>query len=145
MKLRFTFTHKERIINLLNHKIKELINRVSIMSNYVYVKPKGVLHKVSIRKWNKQFRKEGLWPFVVAEVYLQDDCAEVHYVNSKIGLVTVLMLSPLLLIIGTLQCGIKETLHDLKRTVFLKKYGTFSSDIVYRGQKESWDKLMELL
>lgn len=117
----------------------------SIMSNYVYVKPKGVLHKVSIRKWNKQFSKRGLWPFVVAEVYLQSDCAKVHYVNSKIGFVTVLMLSPLLLIIGTLQCGIKETLYELKRALFQKKCGAFGSDMVYRRQEKSWNKLMELL
>lgn len=115
------------------------------MSNYVYVKPKGVLHKVSIRKWNKQFSKRGMWPFVVAEVYLQADCAEVHYVNSKIGFVTMLALSPLLLIIGTLLCGIKETLYDLKRALFQKKHGAFGSDMVYRGHKESWDKLMVLL
>lgn len=115
------------------------------MSNYVYIKPKGVLLKVSISKWNKQFNKRGMWPFVVAEVYLQSDCAEVHYVTSKIGVVTMLILFPLLLIIGTLQCGIKETLHDLKRVLLQKKYGAFSSDMVYRKHKESWDKMMELL
>lgn len=115
------------------------------MSNYVYVKPEGVLHKVSIRKWNKQFSKRGMWPLAVAEVYLQADCAEVHYVTSKIGVVTMLILFPLLLIIGTLQCGIKETLHDLKRALFQKKCGAFGSDMVYRKHKESWDKLMELL
>lgn len=115
------------------------------MSNYVYVKPDGVLHKVSMRKWNKQFSKRGRYPFVVAEVYLQDGCAEVHYVASKIGIVTILVLSPLLLIIGTLQCGIKETLYDLKTALLQKKYGAFSSDTVYREHNESWDKLMELL
>lgn len=115
------------------------------MSDYVYVKPEGVLHKVSIRKWNKQFSKRGRYPFVVAEVYLQDDCAVVHYVKSKIGIFTMLMLSPLLLIIGTLQCGIKETLHDLKRALFQKKCGAFGSDMVYSEHKESWDKLMGLL
>lgn len=107
------------------------------MYDYVYIKPKGVLHKVSIRKWNKQFNKRGMWPFVVAEVYLQSDCAKVHYVTSKIGVVTMLMLSPLLLIIGTLQCGINETLHDLKRALFQKKCGAFGSDMVYRKHKES--------
>ena len=118
---------------------------VSIMSSYVYVKPEGVLHKVSIRKWNKQFSKRGRWPFVVVEVYLQEDCAVVHYVTSKIGRTTMWTLSPLLLVIGTLQCGVKETLHDLKRALFQKKSGAFRSDMVYRFQEQSWDKLMELL
>ena len=115
------------------------------MSNYVYVKPKGVLHKVSIRKWNKQFSKRGLWPFVVAEVYLQEDCAEVQFVNSLLGKMVLIALLPLLFIYSVFLVGVKETLHDLKRLIFLKKYGAFSSDMVYRKHTESWDKLMELL
>ena len=112
---------------------------------YKYVKPEGVLHKVSIRKWNKQFGKRGRYPFVVAEVYLQEDCATVHYVASSVGMLVMWLLSPLLLIIGTLECGIKESLHDLKSGLFQKKCGGFSSDMVYRKHEDSWNKLMELL
>jgi len=113
---------------------------------YEYKRPKGKLHRVSIREWDKAFSKRGRWPFVVAEVYLEDDSATVQYVATTTGKVTLILLLPLIMLYCCVECGIKEGWDEYKKSLFDKKYGRFSSDRLYKNRKGSdWDKLMDLI
>ena len=116
---------------------------------YKYRRPEGKLHKVSIKKWNKVFANKGRWPFVIANVYLQDDSAVVHYNISLFGKFFFWTISPLYFIIMTFLCGFPEAYKGFKGLVFDKELGQFRSDDFYkiRNMKESeqWVKLMMLL
>src|SRR5690554_3503638 len=114
--------------------------------SYKYKRPNGTLHKVSIRKWNKTFANRGRWPFIVAEVYLEDDSATVQFVIGKVGKISAWLLTPMFYIYGTLAQGFPETHGEVKRVLFDKEYGAFSSDRVYKNaNNKGWDKLMSLL
>lgn len=114
--------------------------------SYKYKRPEGVLHKVSIRRWNKTSTNRGRWPFIVAEVYLEEDSATVQYVISGVGKATVILLAPILYVWFTILEGFPETNEGIKQVLFQKKYGAFSIDRVYKNvNNESWDKLMGLL
>lgn len=116
------------------------------MSDYKYKRPNGTLHKVSICKWNKTFTNRGRWPFIVAEVYLEEDSATVQFVVSKTGKAIVILLAPILYVWLTMLVGFPRTNEGIKQVLFQKKYGAFSIDRVYKSaNNESWDKLMGLL
>lgn len=119
------------------------------MKNYIYERPNGVLFKVCIKEWNKEFASRGRWPFVTVNVYLQGDEATVEFLPSKIGIVAFTLSLPILYIIGILGQGAKDTNKDIKNIYFAKKFGSFSSDKVYkvRNNKHSveWDKLLTLI
>ena len=116
---------------------------------YTYEIPEGELHKVSIKKWNKVFANRGRWPFVVANVYLQEYSAVVHYNISLFGKVFFWTVSPLYFIIMPFLCGFPEAYKGFKEIVFDKKLGQFSSDRFYKirnnQESEQWVKLMKLL
>lgn len=116
------------------------------MNDYKYKRPNGALHKVSICKWNKTFTNRGRWPFIVAEVYLEEDSATVQYVISGVGKATVILLAPILYVWYTMLEGFPRTNEGIKQVLFQKKYGAFSIDRVYKSaNNESWDKLMEVI
>lgn len=115
------------------------------MGDYVYKEPKGVKHKVSMRKWSKTFSKRGRWPFIVAEVYLGESRATVQYVTSVWGKMFIVLASPVLYSVGTVMEGLPETHNALKRAFNDKKYGAFGSDVVYKDRGNQWDKLKNLL
>lgn len=115
------------------------------MNKYVYTRPAGEKHIISIREWNKSFSKRGRWPFIGAEVYVSESDATVQYLVSPIGKATLLALSPLILLAGCVNVGLKETTLTLYGELFQKRTGSFSSDMVYRSHPESWNKLMKLV
>jgi hypothetical protein len=116
---------------------------------YTYEIPEGELHKVSIKRWNKVFANRGRWPFVIANVYLQEYSAVVHYNISLFGKVFFWTVSPLYFIIMPFLCGFPDAYKWFKGIVFDKELGQFGSDCFYRihSRKESkqWVKLMKLL
>ena len=115
-------------------------------TNYVYKRPKGKLYKVSIRKWNKVFNNRGTWPFVIAEVYLDGETASVQFVIGKVGYMLLILLLPILFVQGVLAVGVSETVDDIKSALFQRKYGSFSSDMLYKQRhKLHWNKLMEMI
>lgn len=117
--------------------------------SYEYKRPEGKLYKVSIREWNKIFANRGRWPFVVANIYLQENSAVVHYNVSLFGKVSFWTLSPLYFMIMPFLCGFPDAYKESKGLVFDKELGQFSSDDFYkiRNNKESqqWIKLMKLI
>ena len=115
------------------------------MTEYVYKQPKGKKYIISVRKWNKSFAKRGRWPFIRVEAYVSENEAKVQYLVSPIGKFTIILLIPLLILIGMIEVGLKETLTVVYRQLFQKRTGSFSSDMVYRWQEESWSKLMKLI
>lgn len=119
-------------------------------SNYVYERPAGVHYKVSIKEWGKVFAKRGRWPFVVANVYLEESFATVHYNISLYGKVFMWLLSPVHYLIMTFMYGYSDAHKGFLDCVFDKQRGSFSSDVIYkyRGKgksSESWNKLMKLV
>ena len=76
---------------------------------------------------------------------MEDDAATVQYVISPVGKVFLVAAFPIFLIIGIFVCGLKEAYTDIKRAIFDKKYGSFSSDRVYKEENPSWEKLMTLV
>lgn len=115
------------------------------MTKYVYKQPKGKKYIISVRKWNKSFANRGRWPFIRVEAYVSVDEAKVQYLVSPIGKLTIILLLPLLILIGVIDSGMKEVITGVYRELFQKRTGSFSSDMVYRGQEESWSKLMKLI
>lgn len=115
------------------------------MKEYVYKKPDGVHYKISIREWNKEFANRGRWPFVVVNAYIKADCGVVHYNLSVCGRITMILLSPLIYLAGSLCYGLPETHRDFKRTLFDKKYGSFSSDQIYKREDGQWQRLKKLI
>ena len=115
------------------------------MTKYVYKQPKGKKYIISIRKWNKSFAKRGRWPFVRVEAYVSENVAEVQYLVSPIGKLTIILLLPIFILIGMIDSGLKKTLTVVYRQLFKKRTGSFSYDMVYRWQEESWSKLMKLI
>lgn len=112
---------------------------------YKYEQPAGKKYTVSIKEWNKVFAERGKWPLVKVEVYVQDNQAISHYVVSNTGKAIVLLLSPLLYIGGTISQGFPEAHKAFKDVMFNKSRGAFSSDVSYKKNKESWEKLMKLI
>lgn len=114
--------------------------------SYVYKRPDGKLHKVSIKKWNQTFARRGRWPFVVAEVYLQEDSATIHYCVSIWGKLLFWALSPLYYVIVPFIVGFSEAHRGFKSTVFDKHRGAFSSDFIRReSSNDGWERLMRLI
>lgn len=117
--------------------------------DYEYKRPDGKPYKVSIKKWNKVFANRGRWPFVVANVYLQEDSGVVHYNVSLFGKVFFWTLSPLYFIIMPFLCGFPDAYREFKGLVFDKELGQFSSDGFYRirndQESQQWVKLMKLI
>jgi hypothetical protein len=113
-------------------------------SKYVYKEPAGEKHIISIRKWNKVFVNGGTWPFVRVEVFVRDTEADCHYVVSPIGKLIVLLGAPVFYLIGTFSAGFSEAHEDIKRILFNKSKGAFSSDRCWKGSKD-WEKLMKLI
>lgn len=112
---------------------------------YKYKRPEGKLYKVPMYKWSKVFSKRGTSIFITSEVYVSEDIAVIHYVVNLKGKAVLWLLSPLIIIYGTLCEGLKVSLKEFHRAVNAKRYGTFSSDICWKSNTESWDKLMKLI
>lgn len=110
--------------------------------SYTYTKPAGKLYKVSIRKWNKHFGNRGR--FIVVECYIDDDVAVIQYIYSPLGKLLTTLLFPLAVLIHGFG-NIKEIWNDQLGVISPKKYGAFSSDVIYRKRGEQWDKLHKML
>jgi len=115
------------------------------MSEYVYKKPEGKYYKISIREWNKEFANRGRWPFVVVNAYIKEESGIVHYNISIWGRAVMILLLPIIYLVGSLCYGFPETHRDFKRTLFDKKYGSFSSDQIYKRKDGQWRKLQKLI
>ncbi len=115
------------------------------MTKYVYKQPKGKKYIISVRKWNKSFAKRGRWPFIRVEAYVSENEAKVQYLVSPIGKLTIILLLPIILPIGMIDSGLKGELTGVYRELFQKRTGSFSSDMVYKRDDESWSKLMKLI
>jgi hypothetical protein len=114
-------------------------------SNYIYKRPEGALYKVSIRKWNKSFVvNRGRWPFILAEVYLSENKATVHYVPSKIGLLLFTLLAPFIYITGLFIEGHKGAVDAIKDVYFCKSRGAFTTDKIYKSSRY-WYKLLSII
>ena len=99
---------------------------------YVYKRPAGKHYRVSIKNWNKVFSKRGLWPFIVANVYVNGDTAIIHYNISIIGNIFLIMFSPLIYIINIFVYGFREANTGFMDEIFDKKRGKFGIDAVYK-------------
>lgn len=115
------------------------------MTKYVYKQPKGKKYIISVRKWNKSFANSGEWPFIRVEAYVSENEAEVQYLVSPIGKLTIILFLPLFLLIGVIDSGMKEVITGVYRELFQKRTGSFSSDMVYKREEKSWSKLMKLI
>ncbi len=111
---------------------------------YKYERPDGELHKVSLRKWHRVFARRGMWPLVVAYVYVGTDKAVVHYKLGIIGRMAVVILAPVLYLIGLFAEGHRESVRQIQRVLFQGRCGAFTSDVVY-NDTSGWDRLMEFL
>ena len=111
--------------------------------SYKYKRPEGRLTKISIGKWNDTFAYRGKWP-KVAHVYYTDEEAVIHYKIGLVGRVLLFTALPLLYPLGVLQAGHTEAVDDIKRTFFQNKYGSFSSDVMWKNS-DGWFKLKALL
>ena len=116
------------------------------MQKYKYKRPAGDLYIVSQRDWNKTFAKRGRWPFTHVEVYIspEDRFAYCQYTFNWLGKLLLIVGYPVFFLYGMWVQGSEETYQDLKRSIWQKKYGSFSSDAVYRNT-DGWNKLMDLI
>lgn len=113
---------------------------------YQYQRSKGQLHKVSIRKWNKEFAYRGRPPLVTAYIYLDNKQATVEFKINLIGKVVLVLLLPALYIYGTIVSGFPETHREVVRRLRQEKYGSFSSDKVKMNDpKDAWGRMLQLI
>jgi hypothetical protein len=123
---------------------EELLELGGRMMIYEYKRPEGELYKVPHKQWCKTFGNRRGSYFATSEVYLQEDSAVVHHVVNWKGKLLVILGYPIFFLLGILEQGVKETHRDIKRTLNCKKYGAFSTDVVYKEQP-SWVKIKKLI
>lgn len=114
--------------------------------SYVYKRPDGELYKISARKWNKAGFSGKISRFTVAHVYLRDSSASIEFMPSRLGILLFILLLPITYIISVLRCGMPETHREIKRALFVKKYGSFGTTFIYKKSACSiWEGLLALL
>lgn len=112
---------------------------------YEYQRPEGELYKTPIHKWNNTFAHRGRKYLMTAEIYLQEDCATVHYVINPLGKTIMWLLAPIHYLIMSFMYGYADAHRGFKSAVFDKQTGSFGADMVYKRQEASWNKLMHLI
>lgn len=117
--------------------------------SYEYKRPEGKLYRVSIKEWNKVFGCRGRWPFVVSNIYLNEDKAIAHHNISLFGKIFMWTLSPLFFVTIPFLYGFPDALKDFKSVVFDKEKGSFGSDDFHKMrhglESQQWIKLMKLI
>lgn len=116
------------------------------MSDYKYKTPEGKLYKVSVRKWNKHFGNRGR--LLTAECYIDEatGVATIQFIPTIGAKVLVTLLLPVSVLFAGLS-NVKELWEDYVRGMSSKKYGAFSSDVIYKGKINGtgWKKLCGML
>lgn len=117
--------------------------------SYEYKRPEGKLYRVSIKEWNKVFANRGRWPFVVSNIYLNEDRAIARHNISLFGKVFMWTVSPLFFTTIPFLYGFPDALKGFKSVVFDKEKGSFGSDgfhkIRHGLESQQWIKLMKLI
>jgi hypothetical protein len=111
------------------------------MSEYKYVRPLGVLYKMSVRQWNKSFAYRGRG--TIAECYVTDEKITVFFMPALWARALLLMLYPIIIIIEGVA-NAKNTHCELARNINARKYGAFSSDVVWNSS-DGYAELCEVL
>lgn len=99
---------------------------------YEYKKPEGIHGKVSIKDWNKlsgdKFRKY----VSKIDVFVTSESVRVEITKSLFGKFIFSLISPIILILGILDCGLSETIKDFGDVYFDKSRGKFRSYTFFR-------------
>lgn len=111
------------------------------MSDYKYKRPRGDVYRVSMREWNKVFGNRGSSLFMYVEVYVDNDLIISRYFCNTLAKVYVTLLYPVLVVCE----GYKDAGETLRRYLFQKRLGSFSSDFTYRRHEEAWSKIEKLV
>lgn len=114
---------------------------------YVDLTEKGYSKtKMSLRKLNGMgiaYRGRGL--IIYAEVfYKEGESIVVEYYGKPWAKCAILILSPLIYLIGGVT-NYKEITRDLKRELWQKKYGSYTSDVIMRRSGTLYNTLTKEL
>tara|TARA_R110002167_G_scaffold98139_1_gene258606 strand:- start:73 stop:435 length:363 start_codon:yes stop_codon:yes gene_type:complete len=114
------------------------------MGKYEYKTPEGTLYKVSVRKWNKHFGNRGR--FKTAECYLHEGQATIQFIPTLTGKVITTLLLPIAIVLHGVV-NIREMWQDYLKVLSPKKYGSFSSEAIWKGWADGkqWKKLCDML
>lgn len=110
---------------------------------YEYKKPDGVRGKISIKDWNKLSGDEFRKYVSKIDAYVTAESVRVEITKSLFGKFIFTLISPIILILGILACGLPETIEDFKDVYFDKSRGKFSSETFFR--RHSPDKFNRII